>query len=77
MTVATPASLVAVAANPSRSRRLPPRSGPVRDGGLVPENAPSVDVPTIEVSERARALLAEALAGDGRARYVRIRVGRG
>jgi hypothetical protein len=31
----------------------------------------------IELSERARVLLGEALAGDGKARYVRVRVGRG
>jgi hypothetical protein len=31
----------------------------------------------ISVGERAREILAEALREDGRARYVRIRVGRG
>jgi hypothetical protein len=31
----------------------------------------------IAVSERARELLAEAIRVDGKARYVRVRVGRG
>jgi Fe-S cluster assembly iron-binding protein IscA len=36
-----------------------------------------VDRPTIEVTDRARTRLAEALTGGGEARYIRIRVGRG
>lgn len=31
----------------------------------------------IQVSERAQALLADALREDGQARYLRVRVGRG
>jgi hypothetical protein len=31
----------------------------------------------IAVSERAREVLAEAMRADGKARYVRVRVGRG
>ena len=60
-------------------RNPPGRAGLTRLGPAGPEGG-SMDAEArerIAVSERAREVLAEAIRADGKARYVRVRVGRG
>ena len=58
--------------NPSATGWLPPRV-PLSRSPHVPDAVTD----RITVSARARELLADALREDGRARFVRVRVGRG